>query len=95
MQNSGFFCFIPIWAVIDVPLLYFPSIINIPSDRALIILFLLGKFIESAFSFGGYSLTMAPPVCIIFSYKILFSFGYILLNPLPITAIVFPFIIYT
>lgn len=89
-QNTGFFCFIPYSAVIVVPLLCFPSIINIPSDNALTILFLFGKCNESGSVSGGYSLIIAPPLFIILSYNGWFSFGYICLNPLPNTAIVFP-----
>lgn len=91
MQNSALFCLIPICAVIDVPLLYFPSIISIPSDNALTILFLLGKFLDETSLSGGYSLIIAPPLFIISSNSFIFSLGYMLLNPLPITAIVFPF----
>lgn len=83
MQNKGLFCFIPIPAVIDVPLLCFPSIISIPSEIALTILFRLGKFLDETSSFGGYSLMIAPPFSIISLNNFSFSFGYILLNPLP------------
>ena len=89
-QNTGFFCFIPYSAVIVVPLLCFPSITNIPSDSALTILFRFGKCNESGSVSGGYSLIIAPPLFIIFSYSGLFSFGYTWLNPLPKTAIVIP-----
>ena len=47
MQNTSFPCFNPHFPVIVVPLLYFPSITNIPSDNALTILFLAGKFLKS------------------------------------------------
>jgi hypothetical protein len=60
MQSNGLLCFIPILAVIDVPLPYFPSITSIPSDNALTILFRFGKFLDETSSSGVYSLTIAP-----------------------------------
>ena len=90
IANIFFSCSFAILAVTLVPLLYFASITSIPNAIPLTILFLSKNFSELASSFGGYSLMISPPSFIIFLYSCMFSFGYILFNPFPNTAIVFP-----
>lgn len=51
----------PLLPVIVVPLLYFPSMTNIPSDKPLIILFLFGKFVLTGGTSGEYSVIIVPP----------------------------------
>ena len=55
--------------VINVPLFFFASTTNNPSDIPLIILFLAGKFIFSGFVPIGYSDIIAPLFLRIFSAK--------------------------
>ena len=85
IENTFFPCLKAKLAVIVLPLLYPASITNTPKASALIISFLLWKFFVLTFSSGGYSDITHP-----LFYNSLFSFGYILLNPAPKTAIVLP-----
>ena len=91
MQKTFLFCSNAYLAVIILPLLYLASITNTPFDSAEIILFLNGTFFKSIFVSGEYSLIIHPPFFTICLNSSSFSSGYILLNPHPITAIVFPF----
>ena len=88
--NISLPCSNPKSAVINEPLFSVASTTTIASDNALIILFLAGKLIL----FGGvpiiYSVIIRPLFFTIRSDNSLFSYGYILSNPFPITAIVFP-----
>lgn len=90
IANIFFSCSLAILAVTLVPLLYFASITNIPNAIPLTTLFLSKNFSELAPSFGEYSLMISPPSFIMSLYSCMFSFGYILFNPFPNTAIVFP-----
>ena len=89
IANTFFPCLKAKLAVIVLPLLYPASITNTPKASALIISFLLGKFLVLTFSSGGYSDITHPLFSNILLNNSLFSFGYILLNPAPKTAIVF------
>ena len=90
IANIFFPCSFASLAVTLVPLLCFASIINTPIDIPLTILFLCKNFLELASSFGLYSVIISPPFFIISLYNHIFSLGYILFNPFPNTAIVFP-----
>ena len=77
--------------MIRLPLLSLASVTITPELSPLIILFLLGKFCGAGFSFISYSVITAPPEFIMLLINSMFSLGYILPNPPPSTAIVFPF----
>ena len=80
-------------AVISAPLFSGASMTNIPRERPLIILFLLGKCIGFGGVPGGYS-DITAPFSIILFIKCAFSGGYTISTPQPITAIVlFPALI--
>lgn len=65
IQNISLPCSSPKSTVIRVPLFLLASTTKIPSDNALIILFLAGKCILSGFAFSSYSVIIAPPFFII------------------------------
>ena len=77
-------------AVINEPLLPFASTTITPLLRPLIIRFRAGKCLADGGVPGGYSDTSKPLFCKIRSNNFVFSRGYTISNPQPMTTIPYP-----